>query len=108
MKQFEFQWVPIIKRYKSPQKRQAVPAESEGPISVDFQSHSHLGWTHYRILMGIKDSVKRKFYFEQAANERWSTSEFQRKIDGAYIMSIIEGVLVSTVQIRIFGGNKAS
>ncbi len=68
---------------KPSQKRQAPPAESKGPLPIDFRSHSHLGWTHYRILLGIKDNVKRGFYFEQAALERWSTRELLRKIDGA-------------------------
>lgn len=68
---------------KPSQKRQAPPAESKGPLPIDFRSHSHLGWTHYRILLGIKDNVKRRFYFEQAALERWSTRELLRKIDGA-------------------------
>ncbi len=62
---------------------QAVPVEPKGPLPIDFQSHSHLGWTHYRILLGIKDNIKRNFYFEQAAHERWSTRELLRKIDGA-------------------------
>lgn len=68
---------------KPSQKRQAPPAESKGPLPIDFRSHSHLGWTHYRILLGIKDNIKRNFYFEQAAHERWSTRELLRKIDGA-------------------------
>lgn len=68
---------------KPSQKRQAPPAESKGPLPIDFRSHSHLGWTHYRILLGIKDNIKRNFYFGQAAHERWSTRELLRKIDGA-------------------------
>jgi hypothetical protein len=47
---------------KPSQKRQASPAESKEPLPIDFRSHSHQGWTHYRILMGIKDKVKRGFY----------------------------------------------
>jgi hypothetical protein len=43
---------------KPPQKRQAPPAESKGPLPIDFRSHSHLGWTHYRILLGIKDNME--------------------------------------------------
>ena len=66
-----------------PQKRQAVPAESGGPIAIDFKNHAHLGWTHYRTLLGVQDHRKRRFYFEQTAHERWSTRELQRKIDGA-------------------------
>lgn len=66
-----------------PQKRQTAPAKSGGPITIDFRNHTRLGWTHYRILLGVQDHRKRKFYFEQTADERWSTRELQRKIDGA-------------------------
>ncbi|MBW1705704.1 MAG: DUF1016 family protein [Deltaproteobacteria bacterium] len=68
---------------KPSQKRQAPPAESKGPLTIDFRSHSHLGWTHYRILLGIKENIKRRFYFDQAALERWSTRELQKRIDKA-------------------------
>ena len=75
------QAVPVeLTTFSTPQ---AVPVESKGPLPIDFRSHSHLGWTHYRILLGIKDNIKRNFYFEQAAHERWSTRELLRKIDGA-------------------------
>jgi len=62
---------------------QALPAESSASIIVDFKKHYHLGWTHYRILMALRDSRKRKFYFEQAASQRWATRELHRKIEGA-------------------------
>jgi hypothetical protein len=35
--------------------RQAMPAESSGRILIDFRKHFHLGWTHYRTLLGIED-----------------------------------------------------
>ncbi|NQU16061.1 MAG: DUF1016 family protein, partial [Desulfobacteraceae bacterium] len=80
-------WPDELSSTKTPdkpsQKRQALPVESKGPLPIDWRSHSHLGWTHYRILLGIKNNVKRGFYFEQAAHERWSTRELLRKIDGA-------------------------
>ena len=62
---------------------QAPPADSRGPIVIDFRKHYHLGWTHYRILMAQDDIRKRVFYFEQAATQRWSTRELERKIEGA-------------------------
>jgi hypothetical protein len=34
-------------------KSQAPPAEFNVPITIDSRSHSHLGWTHYRILLLI-------------------------------------------------------
>jgi len=62
---------------------QALPAESGEVISIDLRKHYHLGWTHYRVLMGLSEPRKRRFYFEQAAGQRWSTRELERKIAGA-------------------------
>lgn len=50
-------------------------------IGIDFRKHFRLGWTHYRMLLGISDSRQRRFYFEQAASQRWSKREFRRQID---------------------------
>ena len=52
-------------------------------IPIDFKRHYHLGWTHYRILLGIPDPLKRRFYFERAGSGRWSKREIQRQIEGA-------------------------
>ena len=62
---------------------QPVPAESGDRLQVDFTKHYHLGWTHYRILLGIGDVRQRRFYFEQACHQRWSKRELQRQIAGA-------------------------
>lgn len=62
---------------------QAVPAKCPNAIVVDFDKHYHLGWTHYRILLGVNDSRKREFYFKQAATQRWVTRELERRIAGA-------------------------
>jgi len=34
-------------------------------------------------MLGIKENIKRRFYFDQAALERWSTRELQKRIDKA-------------------------
>ena len=52
-------------------------------LQIDFTRHSHLGWTHYRILLGIADARQRRFYFERTCVERWSKRELQRQIAGA-------------------------
>ena len=52
-------------------------------LLVDFRRHSHLGWTHYRMLLGIADVRQRRFYFERTCAERWSKRELQRQIGGA-------------------------
>jgi len=61
---------------------QPLAAESlSNRLLIDFRQHFRLGWTHYRMLLGISDPVQRRFYFEQAANQRWSKREFRRQID---------------------------
>jgi predicted nuclease of restriction endonuclease-like (RecB) superfamily len=62
---------------------QTVSTESSKPILIEFDKHFHLGWSHYRLLLGQSDPLKRKFYFEQSASQRWSVRELQRQIDGA-------------------------
>jgi len=39
------------------------PALTEDSLLVDFSKHFHLGWTHYRILLGIADPRQRRFYY---------------------------------------------
>jgi len=63
--------------------RQALPAKSSDRILIDLSKHFRLGWSHYRLLLSQNDSLKRKFYFEQAATQRWSVRELQRQIEGA-------------------------
>ena len=62
---------------------QTVSVESSARLQIDFRKHLTLGWSHYRLLLGQHDFGKRKFYFEQAAAQRWSVRELQRKIEGA-------------------------
>jgi len=63
--------------------RQAVPAESSDCILINFHQHFRLGWSHYRLLLSQNEPLKRKFYFEQTATQRWSVRELQRQIEGA-------------------------
>lgn len=61
----------------------AVSGESDDRILIDFGRHSRLGWSHYRILLTLEPALKRGFYFDQSASQRWSTRELQRQIDRA-------------------------
>lgn len=62
---------------------QTLSGESEHRLTIDFRKHYRLGWSHYRLLLGQSDSLKRKFYFEQAASEGWSVRALRQKIEGA-------------------------
>ena len=41
-----------------------------------------LSWSHFLIVMTIKDEPKREFYLTMAASERWSKRTLSSKIDG--------------------------
>ena len=43
---------------------------------------SKLSWSHFLIVMPMKDELQREFYLTMAANERWSVRTLQAKIDG--------------------------
>lgn len=43
---------------------------------------SKLSWTHFLIVMPLKDELQREFYLTMAASERWSKRTLQDKIDG--------------------------
>ena len=60
---------------------QTPSAESSERLVIDFRKHFRLGWSHYRLLLSRTDLFRRKFYFEQAAQQRWSVREFRRQID---------------------------
>jgi predicted nuclease of restriction endonuclease-like (RecB) superfamily len=39
-----------------------------------------LGWTHFTLLLPVKDSLRREFYAEMCRIERWNTRTLQKKI----------------------------
>ena len=64
-------------------KCQTLSGQFEPRLAVDFSKHYHLNWSHYRLLLGQRDLSRRRFYFAQAACQRWSVRELQRQINGA-------------------------
>lgn len=62
----------------------------EPPIAQTLSGQSRstpfrLSWSHYVLLMGIKDPAERSFYEIEATNEGWSLSELKRqKASGLY------------------------
>lgn len=73
----------VSDQFRNGQILQAASVESTERIPIDFAKHFHLGWTHYRTLLGIEDIIKRQFYFDQVSSQRWSTRELERQINGA-------------------------
>ena len=62
---------------------QTLSGELEPRLLVNFQHHFHLNWSQYRLLLSQGDFTRRRFYFEQAAAQRWSVRQLQRQITGA-------------------------
>ena len=74
---------PAVAKSGSIQILPAMAGELSDRITIDFAKHFRLGWTHYRTLLPLEAGLKRGFYFEQAAQQRWSKRELQRQIDRA-------------------------
>lgn len=49
------------------------------PISTTLSSE--LSWSHYLILIKIKDNDKRNFYLQECINSRWSVRELERQVN---------------------------
>jgi predicted nuclease of restriction endonuclease-like (RecB) superfamily len=58
-----------------------VSLEFRERLQIDFRRHYRLGWSHYRLLLSQSDPLRREFYFEQSAQQRWSVRELRRQID---------------------------
>jgi len=57
----------------------------DGPqfISTDATASLTLSWTHYVLLMTIRDNNERRFYEIEASNNGWSTNELKRQVASA-------------------------
>lgn len=62
-------------------------------VFPDFQKsyavRSLLSWTHYRLIMRVKDEVARQYYIAECANSNWSTRTLERHITTHYYQRVI-------------------
>ena len=60
-----------------------LPAISEKPSRkfTDRLNPFMFGWSHYVVLLGIKDAKERRFYEIEAAESGWSIPEFKRQLN---------------------------
>src|SRR5947199_36166 len=59
--------------------RQTARAMASGSRGL-LRDVRQLGWTHFTLLLPIKDSLRREFYAEMCRIERWNTRTLQKKI----------------------------
>lgn len=50
---------------------------------------SELSWTHYRLLIRVKNQQARDFYIEESISENWSTRALERQINSFYYERIL-------------------
>ena len=48
-----------------------------------------LNWTHYRLLLKVKDKKARQFYMQEAIDCNWSTRSLERQINNLYYQRIL-------------------
>jgi len=48
-----------------------------------------LSWTHYRLLLSVKDTEARNYYLHEAAEQNWSTRALERQINSLYYKRLI-------------------
>lgn len=55
-------------------------------------------WTHYRLLVKVKDETARMWYMNEAANETWSTRQLDRQISVLYFERLLSSQNVGSVK----------
>ena len=79
-----------------PAKRNALRSKSTSGMKPDAPGlesgtpdaapdlRPELSWTHYRLLLGVEDSLAREWYMLEAANQHLSTRQLERQISVLY------------------------
>ena len=58
--------------------------------SESGKSNVKLSWTHYRVLLQVKDEIAREWYENEALRETWSVKALQRNISSQYYYRILK------------------
>lgn len=66
--------------------------------SASGKFESILSWTHYRILIQVKDKIARDWYEKEAMNESWSVRTLQRNISSQYYYRLLQTQKKSLVE----------
>ncbi|MDE7295092.1 MAG: PDDEXK nuclease domain-containing protein [Oscillospiraceae bacterium] len=58
--------------------------------SLSGKSDPLLSWTHYRVLLQVRDHTAREWYEKEALSETWSVRTLQRNIDSQYYYRLLQ------------------
>lgn len=59
-----------------------------------------LSWSHYRMLLRVKDETARNWYMNEVANQTWSTRQLDRQISVLYYERLLASQNKKSVQIE--------
>lgn len=65
--------------------------------SESGKSNATLSWTHYRVLLQVKDEEARAWYEKEALRETWSVKTLQRNISSQYYHRILQSQIKEPV-----------
>ena len=69
--------------------------------SESGKSNVKLSWTHYRVLIQVKDDIAREWYENEALRETWSVKALQRNISSQYYYRILKTQDKSAVETEM-------
>lgn len=69
--------------------------------SESGKSNVKLSWTHYRVLLQVKDEIAREWYENEALKETWSVKTLQRNISSQYYYRILKTQDKSAVETEM-------
>ena len=58
--------------------------------SASGKSQPILSWTHYRILLQVKDEKAREWYEKEALQQAWSVRTLQRNVSSQYYYRMLQ------------------
>lgn len=58
-------------------------------FSKRLSLRTELSWTHYRLLIEVKDPKAREYYMNEAADQNWSVRALERQINSLYYQRLL-------------------
>lgn len=59
-------------------------------LGKSYALRSELTWTHYRLIMRVRNPQEREFYIQEAADQAWSSRQLERNIQSGWHKRILQ------------------